>query len=86
MGEPLYFVAGGEKLFKIYLKEILAILCTRKVVSGEQSRRASWSAVDYLLCLVRVGDWGTVKSHDITHLCQARESLPKLPNTSILPL
>ena len=28
MGEPLYFVAGGEKLFKNYLREILAILCT----------------------------------------------------------
>ena len=43
MGEPLYFVAGGGKLFKNYLREILAILCTGKAVSGEPSRRASWT-------------------------------------------
>ena len=36
MGEPLYFVPGGEKLFKIYLREILAILCTGKAVSGSR--------------------------------------------------
>ena len=30
MGEPLYFVAGGEKLFKFFLREILANLCARE--------------------------------------------------------
>ena len=49
MGEPLYFVPGGEKLFKNYLREILAFLCTGKAVSGERDRRASWVAVDYSL-------------------------------------
>ena len=49
MGEPLYFVPGSEKLFKFFLKKILAILCTREAVSEERNRRAPWVAVDYLL-------------------------------------
>ena len=34
MGEPLNFVAGGERLFKNYLRELLMILCIR----GERHR------------------------------------------------
>ena len=30
MGEPLNFVAGGERLFKNYLRELLVILCMRR--------------------------------------------------------
>ena len=37
MGEPLYFVPGSEKLFKFFLREILAILCTREAVSEERN-------------------------------------------------
>ena len=36
MGEPLNFVAGGEKLFKNYLRELLAILCMRGRVSSRR--------------------------------------------------
>ena len=46
VGEPLNFVAGGERLFKNYLRELLVVFCMRGRASS--SRRALRMAVDYL--------------------------------------
>ena len=47
MGEPLNFVAGGERLFKNYLRGLLIVLCM-----GERGTGRMWASrlmVDYLL-------------------------------------
>ena len=47
MGEPLNFVAGGERLFKNYLRELLAVFCMGEMAAW--SRRALWAVAGYLL-------------------------------------
>ena len=49
MGEPLNFVAGDEKLFKNYLRELLVILAIGRRGIRLESWRALRVAVDYLL-------------------------------------
>ena len=87
MGEPLYFVLGGEKLFKNYLKEILAILCTGEGGFERRNRWASWVAVDYLLYLGGEG-WGIgAESNHMTSLACAKPTrFYRSPNAGALPL
>ena len=83
MGEPLNFVAGGERLFKNYLRELLVDLC----MEGNAMESVGIARGDGIPTRDE-GSWALVrahKSHDVTRMSQAVmrnliEAQPDYPN------
>ena len=83
MGEPLNFVAGGERHFKNYLRELLVILCIREsdIESAGAAGGGGLPTLMGTLVLVR-----TEKSHDVTRMSQACEISSKPSQITPTPL